>query len=278
MKNRSEKYAQLIEHGFCLFEDILTQPFVKRLSEVTTRLAETQNLEDPGQNLTQGSMVRTSADAMFAELIAWQPALDAIKALGFEHPTYTDGYVISKPPHSPALFWHYDWFAWQDPTAYDPDPQQVFLMYYLSDTGRENGCLRVIPGSHRLHNALHDVIDEPHSEELSTTYDEGMPAFSQRPDELDVPVKAGDLLIGDARLIHATHANASDERRTVITLWYQPRFDALPEPIKAQVVAKIQPLSGGWPARARALVEPLHPKYDGDARPYGRQLYRRKPE
>ena len=71
----------------------------------------------------QGSMFHTSLDPLFAELIAWPPALDELKAMGFKDPTFTDGYIISKPPRSPGLFWHYDWFAWEDSTAYDPRPQ-----------------------------------------------------------------------------------------------------------------------------------------------------------
>src|SRR5690606_33776151 len=128
----------------------------------------------------------------------------------------SDGYIISKPPHSPRLFWHYDWFAWEDPRSYEPIPPQVFLMYYLSDTTPMNGCLRVIPGSHREHNPLHDLIDAPHSQTLAQGDHLNSVEFSNRPDEMDVPIKAGDLLLGDARLLHASHANETDERRTLL--------------------------------------------------------------
>ena len=38
------------------------------------------------------------------------------------------------------------WF-WDEDVAYAKYPVQLFAMYYLTDTRRENGCLRVIPGS-----------------------------------------------------------------------------------------------------------------------------------
>ena len=69
-------------------------------------------------------------------------------------------------------------------------------MYYLHDTRRENGCLRVIPGSHYRHNPLHDIMYEPHSYDLQTGADLTVDEFSDRPDEIDVPIKAADLLIG----------------------------------------------------------------------------------
>ena len=149
-------------------------------------------------------------------------------------------------------------------------------MYYLSDTRPENGCLRVIPGSHCNHNALHDLLDAPHSEGLTRGDNLSAVEFSDRPDEVDVPIKAGDLLVGDARLLHTTHANDTDQRRTLLTLWYQPDLKTLPERIQAQMVAKAQPIPEDWPDDARHKVEALLARYDGTAVPYQRSLYRPK--
>ena len=218
-------------------------------------------------------MFPTTRDPLFAELIALPQALACLHALGFAHPTFSDGYVISKPGHSPRLFWHYDWFAWQDARSYDPVPPQLFLMYYLSDTTPQNGCLRVIPGSHLHPNPLHDLLRAPHSEALGQVRDADAPEFSTRPDEVDVTVKAGELVIGDARLLHATHRNTTDERRTVITLWFQPDLPSLPERMQAQMAAKVQPIPSDWPEHAQALVSPLLTRYAGTALPYERTLY-----
>ena len=63
-------------------------------------------------------------------------------------PKFWSGFVISKPPHSPPLYWHHDGVLWEHPISYTNQPQQYFLMYYLVDTNVHNGCLRLIPGSH----------------------------------------------------------------------------------------------------------------------------------
>ena len=105
-------------------------------------------------------------DEIWGELVLHPGLFDCLRRLGYTDVTFTDGYVISKPPQSPQLFWHYDWFTWVEPEDFRPAPQQVFAMYYLTDTSRHNGCLRVIPGSHYRHNPLHEVIGQPHSEEL----------------------------------------------------------------------------------------------------------------
>jgi ectoine hydroxylase-related dioxygenase (phytanoyl-CoA dioxygenase family) len=101
--------------------------------------------------------------------------------------------------------------------------------------------------------------------------------FGRRPDEVDVPVRAGELVIGDARLLHAAHPNGSDRRRTVLTLWYQPDYPSLPERVKAQMVAKTQPLAEAWSAQGKALVSALHPVYDGTAQPHGRMPRPKQP-
>ena len=273
-----KKYKQLIDDGFCIIEGVLPEELLNRFRKETARLCQSASEENQTRFQSQGSMLSAMSHPIFAELIAWRKSINTLKSMGFKHPTFTDGYIISKPPNSPKLFWHYDWFSWDDPTVYLPRPQQVFLMYYLVDTTIENGCLRVIPGSHLHHNELHDNLNNPHSEEISTATHLERTEFSIRPDEIDVPVKAGDLVIGDARLLHASHANCSDQRRTVITLWFQPEFSQLPDRVKAQMVAKTQPLPDDWSESDKSRLSLLFPKYNGSAQPYGRILYKQNPK
>jgi len=269
-----DKRAQLLRDGFCKFEGVLAPDTVDALGAACDRMLDALPPEQAQKLRAQGSLLHTTGDPIFADLITDPAALRALASLGFARPTFSDGYVISKPGHSPRLFWHYDWFAWGDAYSFGEAPPQIFAMYYLTDTTRENGCLRVVPGSHTHHNSLHDVLREPHSALLSQAHDLSLPEFSDRPDEVDVPVRAGDLLVGDARLLHAAHANETDERRTLITLWYQPDLRAMPEPIQAQVAAKVQRAPEGWPQEARDKYAAMLATYDGPVQPYGKQLYR----
>ena len=82
---------------------------------------------------------------------------------------------------------------------------------------------------------------------------------------MDVPVKAGDLVIGDSRGLHAAHANHSDQRRTLITLWYHPQFDELPEPMQAFISKRKE--TRGWPKEVYARLGSLIPQYEGEAEP-----------
>lgn len=128
--------------------------------------------------------------------------------------------VISKPPRSPPLYWHQDFREWNSPVAATPWPHQVFFSYYLVDTTRENGCLRVIPGSHQNWHPLHDLLPNAHEREIQNVTDLDSPIFGDAEGAVDVPMAAGDLVIGDARLLHAAWGNSTDERRTVVLAWY----------------------------------------------------------
>lgn len=271
---RRDKRRQLLEDGFCVFEQVLSPEMLDRLRRVTDELLAAQDPEQLRRARATGSMIPVMGDPILAELIAWPGTLAALAELGYPHPSFSDGWIISKPPRGPRLFWHYDWFTWEDERSYEPEPPQLFAMYYLVNTTIENGCLRVIPGSHRQHNPIHDLLMAPHSRELTEADDMASVEFSTRPDEVSLPVNAGDLVLGDARLLHAAHANQTDERRTLITLWYQPDLASLPERMQAQLSQKTQQPPVSWPQEAIDSVTPLLARYTGTAEPYSRSLYR----
>jgi hypothetical protein len=227
------RYAQIREEGYCLFENVLDAPMLDELRRVTDALLDAYSPEEAHKYRYQGSNLGISYQhPVFPRLFTWPSALEALRALGFPSPVFWSAFCLSKPPHAPPLYWHQDWWGWDEPVSGLPTPSQVFLMYYLTDTTRENGCLRVLPGTHCRRIDLHDLLPSAHSEETYEAHPNSV-QFLSHPDEVDVPVKAGDLVIGDARLLHAAHANQTDQRRTCLTLWYLPDFENLPEGIQA---------------------------------------------
>jgi ectoine hydroxylase-related dioxygenase (phytanoyl-CoA dioxygenase family) len=156
---------------------------------------------------------------------------------------------------------------------------QVALFIYLSDTTPANGCLRVVPGSHRRRHRLHDIIDA-HAHTLARVDDPDDPAFAPHGDAIDVPVAAGDVVVADARLIHGAHPNASAAERTCITLWFHPGYHGLPDSLRARLqmvyrregvdtdpgaAAGLRP--DRWPEPHRSRILPLLIDYAGDAAP-----------
>ena len=261
----TELHHQLIEQGYCHLPKIGSDDLIKQIRQTADRLAEGLTQEQKQAHRLQGSLINVLDHPEMAPLIALPAAVHALSALGFPKPKFLSGYIISKPPETaPALFWHQDGFGWNEPISYTDTPVQFFLMYYLIDTNRDNGCLRVIPGSHLKRHRLHG-LPPAHTDEIQQA-DESHPALQADPDEVDVPVKAGDLVIGDARLLHAAHPNRSNRRRTVITLWFCPTYDQLPETVQA-IYGKPHSRPENWSETDWALIEPLLATYRGDATP-----------
>lgn len=265
ISNSQERYTQLIEDGFCTVENVLDTDLLTRLRQITDQLLDAEGEEVRAGQRSTGSMIDVGVHPIFAELVAHPPARTVLETLGFLRPRWMSGYVISKPPRSPALFWHQDWWGWNDPSSYTPLPQQLFLMYYLVDTTPHNGCLRLLRGSHLKRHQMHDTVPDAHTDDLRRMSDPDHPAYQSIAEEVNVPVCAGDLVIGDSRLLHSAHANKSDQRRTVITLWYFPYFDLLSDGLRA-AIARPREWSG-WDDEAMARTAEFVPRYEGQAEP-----------
>lgn len=281
----AETAAALNRDGFCVVPGVLDPEMLAHVRGLSQAMLDDADPEHRAQQRATGSLIQLADEPRYSELIAWKPALAALDRLRLGGARYSSGYVISKPGGGPPLFWHQDWWGWDHPLSYTDAMLQVFVMYYLTDTSVANGCLRVIPGSHRHRHRCHGLLTQAHAEKLAKAGDLTDPAFGQMEGEVAVPVRAGDMVIGDARLLHAAHANTSAAERTLLTLWYHPHFAEQPGPLRARV-AKVMHreevdtdpgadnprFPDSWPPDARARIAPLLVSYDGadDPQPWNR--------
>lgn len=127
MENAQRKLIQLINDGFCIFENILDAEMLTRVRSASDALLAAQPTDHFEAQKSTGSMISVYDDPFFAELIAYKPALAALARLGYQRPRWSSGFIISKPPQSPPLFWHQDWWGWNDPISYTEIPQQLFF-------------------------------------------------------------------------------------------------------------------------------------------------------
>ena len=110
--------------------------------------------------------------------------------------------------------WHQD--GTSDPFELDP-ARSITLWAALTDATAESGALRVIPGSH-LHGYLPTRYDDPDSEGRGRPLRTDIPAGS--PDPVIVPVAAGEALLMDVRLLHASPSNTSSAPRMGLNVRY----------------------------------------------------------
>jgi hypothetical protein len=229
---------QLVRDGFCIVDGMLPEGYLAHLRNWSDEWLG--NTKHSAKWKYQGSDIHLGGIRHRPGRNPELPADGTVDVL-IEHPQeimaamqledFRSGgtfQIISKPARAPALYWHQDWARWDDPVSSSPWPQQVFLNWYLTDTSAANGCLRVIPGSHHQRIDLHDHLVMPHEGGGYDIEETNEWMFVDHPQAVDIPVKAGQLVIADARLLHSTHPNQSDQRRTLLLGWFYRRTNDVP--------------------------------------------------
>ena len=144
-----------------------------------------------------------------------EPALVALAtdALGARVAAFGCTFIVKPPRTGLPARWHQDGDPWEARGI----SEAVSLGVALDATTEENGCLRVIPGSHRLApQPLRPVEDPPNI--FGAEID---PALVDESLAIPLPLAPGDVSLHLPSLIHGSDANRSDTPRTTLVLRYR---------------------------------------------------------
>jgi ectoine hydroxylase len=132
---------------------------------------------------------------------------------------WTDKLNLKRPREGSGFRWHQDSPYWGHACRHcDRLPN---VMITLDDADRENGCFRLIPGSHRR-GFLPGRADGTRLGPLFTD-----------PAEFDVErqwlaeLPAGSLVFFDSHIVHGSEPNRSDRARRAMVVTYQPPGHAM---------------------------------------------------
>ena len=239
-----QKRDELMELGYTIVPGVLQDPLLDEFrtwsDDVFARVSVDPKFRYQGSDIHVFTERRWKDSGMTEDekhfsapivekLIDYPPQREICRQLQLEGLAPHDNVILlSKPAYGPPLYWHQDYMNWNSPEAATPWPTVIFLSYYMTDTTRQNGCLRVIPGTHRKRIDLHGTLPDAHGSEIQAIEDLDDPVFMDREDAIDVPLKAGDLIIADARLMHGAWPNRTAQRRTLVLAWH--RVFPFPEP------------------------------------------------
>lgn len=250
-----------LKNGFVVAEKVFSQSILDSLSPFVQNLIRSQTEAELSNNLSLGSLIKLWSEPYFVNLISAPELLDFLKKLGALDIRFSNGYLFSKPASSPPTFWHQDWWLWNEPVSFENYPAQIGALIYLEKTTAQNGCLRVIPGSHKRQHALHASQSKYDIKDLRRHADPKAEQFSNFSDEVDVPVNPGDVVFFDSRLLHAAHANSSQTTRNALTFWYYPNYMKLSESIRARIGTVQAPAN--WPESYIKKLSEFLPAYCG---------------
>ena len=151
----------------------------------------------------------------FLQLAMHPPIIDLVEQLIGPDIILWGCHVFCKPASEGyETPWHQDGHYWPiRPLA------NCTVWVALEPSTKENGCLRVIPGSHtakQLYEHLHeDRNDLTLNQRMAEgTFDESQAA--------DLELQPGEMSMHDIYMIHGAKANTSQQRRTGVALRFMP--------------------------------------------------------
>jgi len=210
----SEQVAQYHRDGFFCPVPALTAEEVARFR---TRL----EAFEAGQGTTLcklPDLVKSKTHLLFTwmhELVTHPKVLDAVESIiGPDILLYHLTSWFKEPGETSFVSWH------QDGTYFDLEPfEQVTCWIALSDSTREMGCVKVIPGTHVIGQRPHqDMFQKGNllsrGQTLTETFDDSNAAFME--------LKAGQVSLHHTHVVHCSGNNTTGERRLGIGVSYIP--------------------------------------------------------
>ena len=121
--------------------------------------------------------------------------------------------IFPKYPRDPGyISWH------QDGTYWGLDSTRVVTAWVaLTDSTRDNGCMRVVPGSHRQPILPHR---DTYAADNRLSRGQEIEVEVAEQDAVDVVLRAGEMSLHHVNIIHGSNSNPSDGSR----IGFAPRF------------------------------------------------------
>jgi hypothetical protein len=224
--------ARLFERdGFVIFRNVIDPDLTAQASEHVAWLQQ-RHPELRGEDL---DCQLVASDPFWVRLVSDDRLLDiAERFVGPDIALFASHYICKPPYSGRPVLWHQDGAYWP------LEPMKVVTLWLaIDDSTPENGCLRVIPGSHRedLHEIrARDDIDSVLGSESAVEVDESL--------AVDVALAAGDVEVHHPNIVHGSEANRSPKRRCGLTIRYIPtstRITARDQPFPSALLLRGEP-------------------------------------
>ena len=237
--DREAAVKEYDEAGYLVFRQVIDAALISEASDHVAWLTE-RHPELRGEELSHELVAR---DPFWVRLVSDDRLLDIAEIFVGPDIALFASHYISKPPFSgQPVLWHQDGAYW--PLV----PMHVVTLWLAVDESvPENGCLRVIPGSHRgdLH-ALRRRDDTANvlGSESATDVDESR--------AVDMILAPGDVEVHHPKIMHGSAANTSPRRRCGLTIRYIPT--------STRIVTEQQPYASALLLRGQPGVNAYQPR------------------
>lgn len=148
-------------------------------------------------------------DAFWVSLVTDDRLLDIAELfLGPDLACFTAHYICKPPFDGHPVFWHQDGAYWKLKPM-----EGITLWLAVDESTPENGCLKMVPGSHKLPLQIPELkTDIPNMlfSSINSTFIENLVETSET---VDIMLQPGDVSIHHPQIVHGSEANTSPKRR-----------------------------------------------------------------
>ncbi len=196
--------------GYVLYPRVLDEDLVQE----ARRHVEWLIARHPGTPWERLDLQLARDDPFWRRVTGDDRLLDiAEQFIGPDIALFATGYICKPPFEGQQVLWH------QDGSYWPLDPMEVVTLWVaIDDSLPENGCLRVISGSHRL-----DLqIMQRRTDVANLLNSEIDPSLVDETKAVDCALQAGGVEVHHPNIIHGSNANTSPRRRCGLLIRYIP--------------------------------------------------------
>ena len=246
-KPTPDKLRAFDEQGYLVVEDLIGPQWVDEirsgLADLHERMADhlPSGVHVSWEHEVDPAIQRKIKQLMHAEfvspaldrLVRSDAALDVVEAvIGPDISLYHCKLLMKAARDGTITPWHQDYSYW---VTDDNRPLMLNCMLQIDDATIENGCLQMVPASHK--KGL-----RPHERE-GKVFGRFLPGYFQpREDAVPLPLRAGSAVFFGPLVIHGSDANRSEQDRRAVTIAYNVTGN---NPAQCREVLRGRQRSGG---------------------------------
>ncbi len=214
---------QYHEDGYFLFRELFDKEEMELLNEAAHRDRELHK-RSHGKADGEGGNIRMSlwnhpGNSIFGMFSRSKRIVDNAEAiLEDEVYHYHSKMILKDPKVGGAWTWHQDYGYWYQNGVLFPDLISVSIA--IDPATRENGCLQVIKGSHKMGRINHVLAGDQAGADM-----ERVNEALKRLEHIYVEMESGDALFFHPNLLHRSDRNLSDRSRWSMICCYNAKHN-----------------------------------------------------
>ncbi|APZ90717.1 phytanoyl-CoA dioxygenase family protein [Fuerstiella marisgermanici] len=231
--------------GYVIIPDLLTMDeadLLRKVARADRDIAANRSSRADGEGGAVELVVRNDLpeDSIYGAIVRAQPLVEVMEhLLGDEVYHYHHKMILKEPRTGGAWTWHQDYGYWYNNGCLFPD--MASCMIAVDQATKENGCLQVIRGSHKMGR-----VDHVKRGDQTGADQERIDAALQQLELVNVELPPGSAVVFHGNTLHRSDQNNSENPRWAFICCYNTKHN---NPWKESKHPRYSPLERWSPDR-----------------------------